>query len=226
MNTRVILSRLLLTGLLLIKGVSGSFAAVAEDLCAPFQDGRIDESVMSTMINAAESGYLYRIQASTSQVGFCVDSKFQRVKGVFQDFQGGMALLPEAGKTGQTVVVIRTDSLDTGGALIGNLIRSQRFFDVENYPEILFVSTDFKWMSATRAELRGNLTLHGVTRLVVFNVEVSGGGSKQIGEAENILVKASTTIRRSDFGMDTLSKLVSDSVQLCMSVKAKKYREA
>ena len=89
-----------------------------------------------------------------------------------------------------------------------------------------FVSTDFKWMSATRAELRGNLTLHGVTRLVVFNVEVSGGGSKQIGEAENILVKATTTIRRSDFGMDTLSKLVSDSVQLCMSVKAKKYREA
>ncbi|MGB5299917.1 MAG: hypothetical protein WBN48_14440, partial [Thiogranum sp.] len=72
MNTRVILSRLLLTGLLLIKGVFGSFAAVAEDLCAPFQDGRIDESVMSTMINAAESGYLYRIQASTSQVGFCV----------------------------------------------------------------------------------------------------------------------------------------------------------
>ena len=224
MNTKIFLNRLILTGLLLIKGMSGS--AVAEDLCAPFEDGRIDESVMSTMLNAAEAGYLYRMQASTSRVGFCVDSTFQRVEGVFQEFQGGMALLPEAGKTGQTVVVIRTDSLDTKGALVENLVRSSRFFDVANYPEILFVSTDFEWTSPTRAILRGNLTLHGVTKPVIFKVELSGSEGKQVGEAENILVKATTTIHRSDFGMDTLSKLVSDSVQLCMSVKAKKYREA
>ena len=224
MNTKIFLNRLILTGLLLIKGMSGS--AVAEDLCAPFEDGRIDESVMSTMLNAAEAGYLYRMQASTSQVGFCVDSAFQRVEGVFQEFQGGMALLPEADKTGQTVVVIRTDSLDTKGALVENLIRSPRFFDVANYPEILFVSTDFEWTSPTRAVLRGNLTLHGVTKPVIFKVELSGSEGKQVGEAENILVKATTTINRSDFGMDTLSRLVSDSVQLCMRVKAKKYREA
>jgi len=224
MNTKIFLNRLILTGLLLIKGMSGS--AVAEDLCAPFEDGRIDESVMSTMLNAAEAGYLYRMQASTSQVGFCVDSAFQRVEGVFQEFQGGMALLPEADKTGQTVVVIRTDSLDTKGALVENLIRSPRFFDVANYPEILFVSTDFEWTSPTRAVLRGNLTLHGVTKPVIFKVELSGSEGKQVGEAENILVKATTTINRSDFGMDTLSRLVSDSVQLCMSIKAKKYREA
>ena len=224
MNTKIFLNRLILTGLLLIKGMSGS--AVAEDLCAPFEDGRIDESVMSTMLNAAEAGYLYRMQASTSQVGFCVDSAFQRVEGVFQEFQGGMALLPEADKTGQTVVVIRTDSLDTKGALVENLVRSSRFFDVANYPEILFVSTDFEWTSPTRAILRGNLTLHGVTKPVIFKVELSSSEGKQVGEAENILVKATTTIHRSDFGMDTLSKLVSDSVQLCMSIKAKKYREA
>jgi len=224
MNTKIFLNRLILTGLLLIKGMSGS--AVAEDLCAPFEDGRIDESVMSTMLNAAEAGYLYRMQASTSQVGFCVDSAFQRVEGVFQEFQGGMALLPEADKTGQTVVVIRTDSLDTKGALVENLVRSSRFFDVANYPEILFVSTDFEWTSPTRAVLRGNLTLHGVTKPVIFKVELSGSEGKHVGEAENILVKATTTINRSDFGMDTLSRLVSDSVQLCMSIKAKKYREA
>ena len=224
MNTKNIFSLLLLKGIILIGGVPGS--AHAEDLCVPFQDGRIDESVMSTMLNAAEAGYLYRIQASTSQVGFCVDSKFQRVNGVFKDFQGGMALIPETAKTGQTVVVIKTDSLDTRDSLIGNLIRSQRFFDVANYPEILFVSTDFKWINATQAELRGNLTLHGVTKPVIFNVELSGDGDQSIDEAEDILVKATTRISRSDFGMDTLSTLVSDTVQLCMSVKAKRYREA
>lgn len=224
MNRRMLLNRILLTGIFLFKGVAGN--ALAEDLCAPFQDGRIDESVVSTMLIAAEAGYLYRIQASTSQVGFCVDSKFQRVEGVFRDFQGGIALPPEAAKTAQTVVVIRSDSLDTKGALIDKLIRSPRFFDVENYPEILFVSTGFEWTSPTRAVLRGNLTLHGVTRSVAFKVELSGSEGKQVGEAESILVKATTAINRSDFGMDTLSTLVSDSVRLCMSVKAEKYREA
>lgn len=224
MNPGMIINRLLLTGIFLFNGVSGS--AVAQDLCAPFEDGRIAESVMSTMLNAADAGYLYRIEASTSQVGFCVDSALQRVEGDFRDFQGGIALLPEAGKTGQTVIVIRTDSLNTEGALVENLIRSARFFDVANYPEILFVSTDFKWTSPTQAVLQGNLTLHGVTKPVIFKVELSSSGDRKVGEAEDILVKASTSISRSDFGMDTLSKLVSDSVQLCMTVKAKKYREA
>ena len=224
MNPGIIISRLLLKGLFLLNGVSSS--AAAEDLCAAFEDGRIAESVMSTMLNAADAGYLYRIQASTSQVGFCVDSTFQRVEGAFRDFQGGMALLPEAGKTGQTVIVIRADSLKTKGAVVENLIRSPRFFDVANYPEILFVSTDFEWSSPNRAVLQGNLTLHGVTKSVIFKVELSSSGDRKVGEAEDILVKATTSINRSDFGMDTFSKLVSDSVQLCMSVKAKKYREA
>jgi len=224
MNRTMILSRVFLTVLFLINGVDGS--AASEDLCAPFQDGRVDEAVMSTMLNAAEAGYLYRIQASSSKVGFCVDSKFQRVEGIFRDFQGGIALPPKGGKTVQTVVVIRTDSLDTKGALVENLIRSARFFDVERFPEILFVSTDFKWNSPTRAVLRGNLTLHGITKPVIFNVELVSSGAGKVGKADNVLVKASTTIKRSDFGMDTLSTLVSDTVQLCMSVEAKKYKEA
>jgi polyisoprenoid-binding protein YceI len=226
MNRRTFLTRLLITGIFLFKGMTGNaFAEDSEDLCAPFQDGRIDDAVVSTMLTAAEAGYLYRIQASTSQVGFCVDSKFQRVEGVFRDFRGGMALPPEEGASAQTVVAIRVDSLDTEGALIENLIRSPRFFDVENYPEILFVSTGFEWTSPTRGILRGNLTLHGVTKPVDFKVQLSGSDGKQVGEAENILVKATTAINRSDFGMDTLSSIVSDSVRLCMSVRAKKYHD-
>jgi polyisoprenoid-binding protein YceI len=224
MNKRGVVSHLLVAILLLIGGVASGFAE--DDLCAPFQDGKIDSAVMSTMLDAAEAGYLYRIQPSTSKVGFCVNSKFREVKGIFRDFQGGIALPPDTGSAAQTVVVIRTNSLDTDGALVENLIRSPRFFDVENFPEILFVSTDFQWATPTRGVLRGDLTLHGITKPVVFNVELVSEGKREVGKAENILVKATTSINRSDFGMDTLSSLVSDSVQLCMSVAAKRYGEA
>jgi polyisoprenoid-binding protein YceI len=55
-------------------------------------------------------------------------------------------------------------------------------------------------------------------RVTLSDIE---GGDGIVGK--KILVKATATINRSAFGMDTLSKLVSDDVQLCMSVEADKY---
>jgi polyisoprenoid-binding protein YceI len=193
------------------------------DVCAAFKDSKVDQTVLETMLKAAEVGRLYRIEESTSKVGFCVNSQFKRVEGNFREFQGGMALSKEGAGKAQTLVMIKAASLDTDGALIENLIKSERFFDVENYPKILFVSTGFEWTSSTTARLMGNLTLHGVTKPVVFNVTLTDITDKSAGEGEQIMVKATTKVSRADFGMDTLSSLVDDNVQLCMSVKARKF---
>jgi polyisoprenoid-binding protein YceI len=195
------------------------------ELCAPFKDGKVDASVLQTMLKAAEVGRLYRIDASSSKVGFCVNSQFHRVEGDFKEFQGGMTLSKDGAGNAQTLVAIKTASLDTDGALIERLIKSPRFFDVENYPEILFVSTGFKWTSSTTALLKGNLTLHGVTKPVIFNVTLTDVKDKSpaADKRERILVKATTTVSRAQFGMDTLSTVVDDNVELCMSVEARKF---
>jgi polyisoprenoid-binding protein YceI len=193
------------------------------DVCAAFKDSKVDQTVLETMLKAAEVGRLYRIDESSSKVGFCVNSQFKRVEGNFREFQGGMALSKEGAGKAQTLVMIKAASLDTDGALIENLIKSERFFDVENYPKILFVSTGFEWTSSTTARLMGNLTLHGVTKPVVFNVTLTDITDKSAGEGEQIMVKATTKVSRAQFGMDTLSSLVDDNVQLCMSVKARKF---
>src|SRR5512134_2261511 len=75
------------------------------DVCAPFKDGKVDESVLDTMLKAAEVGRLYRIDAASSKVGFCVNSQFRRVEGDFREFQGGMALSREGAGEAQTLVV-------------------------------------------------------------------------------------------------------------------------
>ena len=78
--------------------------------------------------------------------------------------------------------------------------------------------------SNTTALLRGNLTLHGVTRPVTFHVTLTDiKGTPGVDQGKEILVKATTTVSRAEFGMDTLSSLVDDKVQLCMSVKARKF---
>ena len=197
--------------------------AADEELCAPFMDGKVDESVLETMLNAAHEGHLYRMVAETSKVGFCVNSKLKRIKGDFHDFQGGMALSGEGAGEAQALVVIHTDSLDTDASAIKNLLKGERFFDVSRYPEILFVSTGFVWTSNTTGVLKGNLTLRGITKPVYFKVTMSDIENGDTALGKKILVKATTIINRSAFGMDTLSTLVSDDVQLCMSVEANKY---
>jgi len=202
------------------------------ELCAPFMDGKVEPTLLTTMLDAARDGNLYRINNDTSRVGFCVSSKFNEVKGDFQEVQGGLALTPSTSADGHAMLVINTASLDTKGSLIETLIKGERFFDVEKYPEILFVSRGFEWTGQDSATIVGDLTVHGVTRPVVFAVTLTPvkdrAGSAVIetisgSNTNRMVVKATTTIQRSQFGMDGMSKLVSDSVDLCMSVEVVRY---
>jgi len=198
--------------------------AMAEtDVCAPFKDGVVDEYIVSKMLAAANDGHLYRINPDSSKVGFCVDSPIGLIKGEFKDFTGGLTFLQENASTNeQALVIVNTASLETKGPFIEGMLKGKKFFDVENFPEMLFVSTGFKWVSETEAILLGELTLHGVTKAVGFHVVlVDQPGDDEDGQ--RILVKATTLIHRSEFGLTALSPMVSDSVNLCMSVDAIKY---
>jgi len=232
MNMRTRFYRLAMAGLLFS---TGPLAVAAEpistddhdgdvSLCAPFQDGKVDASLLATMLSAAENGHLYRIQTSTSKMGFCVHSQVSEIEGQFKDFKGGLALEPVTSGDGQAMVVINADSLDVDGKLIESLLKGESFFDVENNPEILFVSKGFKWTSPRSAELRGELTLRGTTRPVVFKVTLTSLDGAPASDAEKILVKAATEIDRTAFGMDALSSLVDSKVKLCMTVEALKYK--
>jgi polyisoprenoid-binding protein YceI len=196
------------------------------DICSPFRDGKVDESLVATMMDAADSGYLYRIRRDTSQVGFCVSSGWSQVKGQFRDFSGGLALVPDDTlhtSEEQAMVMIRTASVDTRSSMVKGLIKGESFFDVENYPEILFVSHGFVWTGDDTAQIIGDLTVRGITRQVIFDVTLTPIEQPGNGTVERMLVKAKTTIQRSDFGMDSMPGLVSDSVTLCMSVEAVRY---
>ena len=188
-------------------------------LCAPFEGAEIDHSLITKMLSAAEDGYLYRINTKSSKMGFCVQSPIGLIKGDFKDFNGGMAL---DGKDNQTIVSARVSSLETGSALIEKMIKSKKFFDVKKYPELLFVSTDFEWISSNRAVMKGDLSMHGVTKPVAFYVEIIELDG-ELSDSDAIMIKATTTVQRSEFGMETLSSMVSDRVNLCMSVEAERY---
>lgn len=200
-------------------------------LCAPFRGGIVDPDIVKTMLLAADEGRLYRIHSARSSVGFCVDSAIGRVSAEFEGIQGGFALRNETwGDESQMLVMVDADTLSMEETFIKNMLKSEHFLDTYMYPKILFVSTRLHWFDNKHAVLEGDLTMHGVTRPVQFDVTVSAVDSQQHGRSvrqgvdDRIVVTATAYIKRSDFEMKSLSFLVSDTVELCMRVDALLHR--
>jgi polyisoprenoid-binding protein YceI len=208
-----------LLGLMLV--LSLSVHAEDETLCAPFKKAMVDESKVAMMLEAAEDGYLYRIKPDSSRMGFCVNSPLGVIKAEFKDFQGGLAL-KKANEQGRVMVNIAVDSLKVDSAIVGALLKGESFFDSDKFPDILFVSNGFEWITDNKAVFKGDLTMHGVTKTVAFYVDFTQ--VKTVQGEKVITVKATTAIQRSEFNMHTLTPMVDDRVSLCMTIDAYKYK--
>jgi polyisoprenoid-binding protein YceI len=206
-----------------LSGQATAWAADEEELCAPFKNSRVDQSLVAMMLAAAEQGGLYRIQSSTSSVGFCAQSAVGRIEAQFTAFQGGVLLDGNQPRDGKALMRVDVDSLTTQAWLLGDLLKGESFFDADKFPEILFVSTALQWNSPTQGVLQGELTLRGVTRPVEFNIQLVGSGDAPSEQAEKVQVKATATIRASEFGMQSVPKFADDAVDLCMRVEAVRY---
>lgn len=199
---------------------AGTAHSVENGLCSAFEQ-TASQSMINNMLQAAKFERLYRIKKDSSKMGFCVESAIGLVKGNFNQFEGGIAL---TGMNSQTMVSLDTNSLNTDNTLIEGLLRSDDFLDVVKHPNLVFISTGFHWISPVKAVIKGQLTMRGVTRDVAFYVDMVEADS-EIGDSKTILIKATTTVSRSEFGMSTMPSLISDKVNLCMMVEAERYTE-
>lgn len=177
-----------------------------------------DTCVFDALAITSQKGNLYRVDHETSAVKFGVNSAAMRVEGKFQEFRGGILLTKEGQGIAYSVMVIRSDTLDTNSAFVKPILKGEQFFDVENYPEIVFINRDFRWIDNNTATIGGELTIRGITHPVVFNVKI-----RDI-ENDRIQFVGVTKINRADYGMDALSSVVDDDVDLILSVEAAKYR--
>jgi polyisoprenoid-binding protein YceI len=97
-------------------------------------------------------------------------------------------------------VKIDPASVESGDEKRDGHLRSPDFFDVERYPEIMFRSTRVEGDSPGGFRLVGDLTVHGVTRPVVLDVEYNGWTTDPWG-GRRAGFSASTEVDREDFGL-------------------------
>ena len=194
--------------------------AVAVEPCTPFEDGRVDAELLATMREAAKEGRLYRVDAETSRVGFCVRHfPFQEFRGEFRNIVGGLALPPDPGQYGYALLLIHSASLISDNSDLVPLVIGHSFIDAENYPEILFVGRRFVWLNDRQARIYGELTLRGQKQPVVFNVELEGLTAETSETASRIRMRGSTQVNRFQFDMNGYRYFVSEQVKLCLAVE-------
>jgi polyisoprenoid-binding protein YceI len=93
---------------------------------------------------------------------------------------------------------VEATSIDTRNKLRDAHLRSAAFFDVKKYSTITFTSTHVEHVSGQDYQMTGNLTLHGVTRPITFDVHYRGQ-SLMMGVRAGL--SASATINRHDFSL-------------------------
>ncbi len=216
-----------LTTLIAVLGIINSSMLYADSDIINYADDEGDErfekqEIIRQNMDLILNGSLYEIQPETSKMVFRVDSPIGEVWASFQDFEGCFAImLNSATHEGAVSIDINAESLDTDGVFIEAMLRSESFFDVENFPSMYFTGSSFEWFNDRHAVLKGYMTIKNVTRQVAFYVELVNTNVEN-RYSERITVKATTTIRRSEFGIYTLLPAVSDNVNLFMSIDALK----
>lgn len=173
----------------------------------------------------------YEIDPTHSAVDFVARHLMvSKVRGRFTDFSGTVTIAEEPE---QSHVEVRIDpaSVATNEPNRDAHLRSADFFDVEQYPTAEFRSTAVEYVDGEHWRVTGDLTLHGVTRPVVLDVEFAGATPTPFG-TNAIGFTASTEIDREDWGLgwnaalETGGVVVGKRVRIELEVEASQPTDA
>lgn len=147
------------------------------------------------------------------------------VKGQFTSITGSVMLDPNDITKSRVEASADAASINTREAQRDAHLKSPDFFDVEKYPKLTFASTRVERRSEGKVAVMGNLTIHGVTREVVFDVEGPTSPRKDPRGNIRIGVSATARINRKDFGLNWNAALeaggflVGDEVTITLEVE-------
>ncbi len=166
----------------------------------------------------------YQIDGAHSTAGFTVRHMMvANVSGAFTKLTGSVDYDPANPGQARIDVTIEAASVNTRNDGRDKHLRSADFFDVDNHPTIRFLSRRVEKVGEGRLRVTGDLTLRGVTKEVVLDVD---GPTPEVQQQSTFRMGASATARinRKDFGvsyhrvMDNGGLAVSDEVRINIDV--------
>ncbi|UAA37750.1 YceI family protein [Paraneptunicella aestuarii] len=156
-------------------------------------------TLFSSTTQAAD--YIIDTQGAHAFVNFKISHLgFSWVTGRFNTFDGTFSYDAEKPNEASIVVNLDTTSFDSNHALRDKHIKDAKYLNVEKYPTAKFQSTSITDKGNGKLAVKGNLTLHGVTKEIMIDAEKIGEGKDPWG-GYRAGFSGTTSIKLSDYGI-------------------------
>lgn len=142
-------------------------------------------------------------------------------------YVNGTLTIDEANHSNDKVdVTIKVGDIVTGLPELDKHLKGKLFFDVDKFPTATFVSDKVESTTKETARVQGNLTVHGVTKHIAFDVKLNKQGKNPVNDQMGFGFSGHTQVQRSDYGIIAYLPGLSDDVKLDLEVEAYKKKPA
>lgn len=156
----------------------------------------------------------YKVDTGHTQVVWTLNHMgVSPLSGAFGASGGTLQLDPGNLSAAKVNVTFNVADMSTTAPAFTKHLSSADFFDVAKYPTATFTSTAVSG-NADSAKITGNLTIKGITKPVTLDTKFYGAGVNPITKKLNVGFSATTSIKRSDFGLGAYAPAVADQVDL------------
>lgn len=152
-----------------------------------------------------------------SRLGFIVKHlTIAEIDGRFSDFTVQVSTTKPDYSDAKIRLVAQVLSIDTGVEARDKHLVTADFFDAVKYPTLVFESSVFEKVGENKAKLVGNLTMHGVTKLVTLDVIYNGSVVNPMNNKETVGFKITGLLKRSEFaiGPNFPEFVISEDIQI------------
>ena len=167
----------------------------------------------------------YAIDPSHTRIGFSArHAMVTKVRGHFDQFEGNAHVDTTTPANSSVTVTIEAASVTTGNEQRDGHLKTPDFFDIANYPQITFVSTNVE-RDGSEWDITGDLTINGVTKSVTIPFEETGSAKDPFGNTR-VGFEGDVTIDRTEWNLsfnaalETGGVLVSEKIKLEFDVSA------
>ena len=166
----------------------------------------------------------YTLDPSHSQVVFSYNHLgYSTTYGMFSGFEGEIMFDQEDPANSSVSVSMPLKSMFTGWEKREAHFMSEDFFAAADGDMVSFTSTGIEVTGDNTAKITGDLTMNGMTKSVVLDATLNQSQPHPMKEGQAWAgFDATTTLKRSDFGVDKFAPFVSDEVEVMISIEAGK----
>ena len=141
------------------------------------------------------------------------------VRGAFTKVSGTVVYDAANPAKSSLQATIEAASVDTRVEMRDNDLRSPNYLDVQKYPTITFQSKKVEPAGAGKLKITGDLTIHGVTKEAVLDVDGPTPAMKDPWGNMRMGASATTKIDRKDFGVNGAPGMVGDDINITLDIE-------